>query len=154
MDRGECLTSPFDNGSLITRQFRKIYRIVCAIQSVSGWVWDEKTGASITADSASSWDDYVKKHPGAKPFRNKGWVHFTKVALIMPSTASGSNVFHPTFPPDDADHQSVSPEPESPPQTLSDPQDVDDSDHDEVSNNYFDSHCSSHLNFSLGPSFT
>jgi len=57
-------------------KFRKVYCIICAIQLVSGWAWDDGTGASITVDSASSWEDYVKKHPEAKPFWNKGWPHF------------------------------------------------------------------------------
>lgn len=63
---------------------------------VLGWVWDDETGASITVNSASSWEDYVKKHPEAKPFWNKGWPHFHKVAALMPLTATGSNVFHPS----------------------------------------------------------
>jgi hypothetical protein len=75
---------------------RKIYRVIQAIKEVSGWHWDDETGASITPATSSSWDDYVRKHPAAKPFRNKGWVHLHKVADIMPSTISGSNVYHPT----------------------------------------------------------
>ena len=45
---------------------------------------------------ASSWDDYVKKHPEAKPFRNKGWIHLRKFVDIMPSSTSSTNVFHPS----------------------------------------------------------
>ncbi|KAF8815702.1 hypothetical protein BYT27DRAFT_7064918, partial [Phlegmacium glaucopus] len=60
--------------------FRKIYRVILAIQLVSGWVWDDERGANINVHSASSWEDYVKKHPAAKPFRNKGWGHLGKVA--------------------------------------------------------------------------
>ncbi|KAF8151322.1 hypothetical protein B0H34DRAFT_810484 [Crassisporium funariophilum] len=120
--------------------FCKIYKIIRAIQSVSGWVWDDKTGATITADSSSSWDHYVKQHPAAKPFRNKGWVHFRKVALIMLSTAAGSNIFHPTstLASNDTNNNSVSPEPKSPPKALADPQDVDDLDHEE---NFYRPHC-------------
>jgi len=101
-------------------------------------------GASITVDSASSWDNYVKKHLAAKPYRNQGWVHFCKVTLIMPATVSGSNIFHPTSTPipNDTNNNSVSPEPESPPVTLSDPHDVNDSDHDKVSNYPFNIFCS------------
>jgi len=76
--------------------FKKIYCVILAIQSVSGWSWDDEKGANINVHSASSWDDYVKKHPSAKPFRNKGWPHLLKVTLIMPTTASGANVFVPT----------------------------------------------------------
>jgi len=63
-------------------KLRKIYCVIQAIKEVSGWHW--------------AWDDYVRKHPAAKPFQNKGWVHLHKVADIMPSTISGSNVYHPT----------------------------------------------------------
>jgi len=70
--------------------------VIRAIQEVSGWVWDDETGASITPDTASSWEDYVKHHPEAKPFRNKGWPHFDQVSLLMPSLAVGANVYHPT----------------------------------------------------------
>ena len=70
-------------------QFQKLYRVICAIQAVSGWVWSDDTGASITLHSTSSWDDYVKSHPEAKPFRNKGWQCFTKVSLIMPRECHG-----------------------------------------------------------------
>jgi len=76
--------------------FKKTYRVILAIKEVSGWVWDNEKGANINVHSASSWDDYVKKHVAAKPFRNKGWPHFENVARIMPSTASGANVFIPT----------------------------------------------------------
>ncbi|KAF8808362.1 hypothetical protein BYT27DRAFT_7096815 [Phlegmacium glaucopus] len=116
--------------------FRKIYHIIQAIQLVSGWVWDDDTGASITANSASSWDDYVKKHPEAKPFRNKGWKHFNKVASIMPFTPACAHVFYPITgaptPIDDSDRLS-SPEPTPPPASSSDSQDLDDSDNEEVS---------------------
>ncbi|KAF8816147.1 hypothetical protein BYT27DRAFT_7221677 [Phlegmacium glaucopus] len=105
--------------------FWKIYRIIRAIQLVSGWVWDDDTGASITANSASSWDDYVKKHPEAKP----------KVASIMPFTPAGAHVFYPIAgaptPIDDSDRLS-SPEPTPPPASSSDSQDLDNSDNEEV----------------------
>ncbi|KAF8157938.1 hypothetical protein B0H34DRAFT_797371 [Crassisporium funariophilum] len=90
--------------------FCKICCIIHAIQSVSGW-----------------------RHPKAKPFRNKGWMHFNKVALIMPSTAAGSNIFHPTATSDNTNAPSVLPPPSSPaPPMSSDPQDVKDSDHDKT----------------------
>ena len=62
--------------------------------SSSGWHWDNETGASITVDTASSWDNYIKKHPAAKPFQNRGWVHLQRMTDIMLSTVSGSHVFH------------------------------------------------------------
>ena len=117
-------------------QFKKLYHIIHVIQSVSSWDWDDKTGASITVNTASSWDDYVKKHPKAKPFRNSGWMHFNKVTLIMPATPAGAHVFHPTArvsTPDDVNDHPSSPDP-TPPPVSSDPQDGEDPGHDEVSN--------------------
>ena len=118
-----------------TFQFRKLYRIVRTIQSISGWVWDDETGASITPHTASSWDDYVKSHPEAKPFRNKGWRHFSKVSLLMPTTAVGAHVFHPTASQDEDPAGSPAPsEPNSAPQVddPSETQDLGESDGDEV----------------------
>ncbi|KAF8806875.1 hypothetical protein BYT27DRAFT_7292271 [Phlegmacium glaucopus] len=39
--------------------FRKLYRVIRAIQSVSGWTWDNETGVTINVHITSSWDDYV-----------------------------------------------------------------------------------------------
>jgi hypothetical protein len=111
--------------------FRKLYRVIRAIQEVSGWVWDDKTGASITPHTASSWEDYVKHHPEAKPFRNKGWCHFANVSLLMPSSAVGANVFHPTG---THDEDSGTPAPSEPNSTSQrDEPLVEDSDSDEDS---------------------
>ena len=84
-------------------KFCKVYRIIHAIQLVSGWAWDDETGASITVDSASSWEDYVKKHPEAKPFQNNGWPLFCKVVELMPLTPTGANVFHQSASQDQSD---------------------------------------------------
>ncbi|TFK23132.1 hypothetical protein FA15DRAFT_571423, partial [Coprinopsis marcescibilis] len=69
-----------------------IFCVICTLQKVSGWTWDNKTGASITPETASSWDDYVHHHPDAKPFCNRGWCHLSMVTELMPSTVSGTNV--------------------------------------------------------------
>jgi len=59
-----------------------------------GWTWDDETGATINIHTASSWDDYVLKHPEAKPFHNNGWPLFHKMEVLMPATVAGANVFH------------------------------------------------------------
>ncbi|KAF8988057.1 hypothetical protein BDQ17DRAFT_1257991 [Cyathus striatus] len=62
----------------------KLYRVVSAIREVSGWTWSDNTGASITEETASTWDDYVAHHPEAKPFHNQGWPHLHHFELLMP----------------------------------------------------------------------
>ena len=97
-------------------------------------MWDDEKGACIDADSASLWDAYVKKHPKAKIFCNKGWKHLSNVVLIMPSTVSSAHVFHLTAAApatiNSSDHL-ASPGPDSPLKAASDPQEVEDSDHEE-----------------------
>ncbi|KAJ7488662.1 hypothetical protein B0H11DRAFT_2405656 [Mycena galericulata] len=53
-------------------QLRGVFKIAREIKKVSGWHWDDNTGTSVTADTKSSWDDYVRVHPNAKPFVIKG----------------------------------------------------------------------------------
>ncbi|KAF8812912.1 hypothetical protein BYT27DRAFT_7085892 [Phlegmacium glaucopus] len=79
--------------------FRKLFHVIRVIQSISGWSWNDETGASIDVHTASSWDDYVKVHPEAKPFQNKGWPYFRKMETLMPATVAGANVYHATTAP-------------------------------------------------------
>ncbi|KAF9050458.1 hypothetical protein BJ165DRAFT_1341635 [Panaeolus papilionaceus] len=75
---------------------RALLLIIRGIQSCSGWTWDDKNGAGITPASSSSWDDYVKKHKGAAPFRNKGWRYLSFMDVLIPSSrARGSHTFYP-----------------------------------------------------------
>ncbi|TFK22797.1 hypothetical protein FA15DRAFT_671125 [Coprinopsis marcescibilis] len=76
--------------------FRTTHRMIKLIKSKSGWTWSDETGASITPDTASSWDDSVAHNEGAKPFRNKGWSHLDLMEQLSPSPATGAGVFHPT----------------------------------------------------------
>ncbi|KAF5309877.1 hypothetical protein D9619_010561 [Psilocybe cf. subviscida] len=95
--------------------FRQLYCIVVAIQAISGWVWDDETGASINPGTASSWDDYVQAHPDACPFRNRGWPYLGQMEDLMPSTVQGANVYHataasppqPAEDPSNSDHESM-----------------------------------------------
>ena len=64
---------------------------------VSSWTWDYETGTSMTPVTESFWDDYIKRHPEAKPSQNKGWPHFVHVSMILPGGTTGANVFFPTI---------------------------------------------------------
>ncbi|KAJ6557161.1 hypothetical protein B0H10DRAFT_1846881 [Mycena sp. CBHHK59/15] len=77
-------------------QFRTTYKIVKKVVDNSGWRWDDVNGAGIDETTKSSWDDYVKAHPKAKPYRNKGWPYRAAMAELMPSTVSGAHVFRPS----------------------------------------------------------
>ncbi|KAF8152620.1 hypothetical protein B0H34DRAFT_663959, partial [Crassisporium funariophilum] len=74
--------------------FQKLYRVFRTIQLVPGWTWDNETGATIDIHTASPWDNYVKVHPEAKPFRNKGWPYSCKMEMLIPVTVAGANVYH------------------------------------------------------------
>src|SRR5882762_1330577 len=38
----------------------------------------------------------LQKHPKAAPFRNKGWPPYEEFRQLLPTSAKGSNAFHPT----------------------------------------------------------
>ncbi|KAJ7444158.1 hypothetical protein FB451DRAFT_1294444 [Mycena latifolia] len=75
-------------------QLRGIYSVVDAIRKNSGWHWDNEKGACITAETQSTWDDYVTAHPKAKPFKNKGWEWLALMDELMPPRVSGAHVYH------------------------------------------------------------
>ncbi|PPR04427.1 hypothetical protein CVT24_013250 [Panaeolus cyanescens] len=83
--------------------FQQIYTVIKELRTVSGWTWDSSKGCNIGAATASSWEDYVKVHPKASPFRNAGWRHWDAFVAFMesinPSEKSaprGANVHQPT----------------------------------------------------------
>ncbi|KDR70345.1 hypothetical protein GALMADRAFT_144655 [Galerina marginata CBS 339.88] len=75
---------------------RRTFRAIQAIKGKSGWTWSDETGASITPDMEPAWADFIKSHPLAKPFKNKGWVHLEKMTKLMPATVKGAHVFRPS----------------------------------------------------------
>ncbi|KAJ7789819.1 hypothetical protein B0H14DRAFT_3502547 [Mycena olivaceomarginata] len=54
-------------------QFRATLKIVEHVAGNSGWHWSDENGANIDATTKSTWDDYVKAHPKAHHYRNRGW---------------------------------------------------------------------------------
>ncbi|KAG6882130.1 hypothetical protein C0992_012657, partial [Termitomyces sp. T32_za158] len=50
---------------------KQTYRVILALQSVSGWTWDDKKGCNITPELESSWAAYVKVHKQAAPFKKE-----------------------------------------------------------------------------------
>ncbi|KAJ7461180.1 hypothetical protein FB451DRAFT_1562992 [Mycena latifolia] len=76
-------------------QLKRTFRVIQDIQKQSGFHWDNDTGASIDVASASAWGAYIKRAPEAKPFRNSGWGHLSRMEQLMPATAKGTHVFRP-----------------------------------------------------------
>ncbi|KAJ7120818.1 hypothetical protein C8R44DRAFT_563469, partial [Mycena epipterygia] len=74
-------------------QLRGVYKVVKALRENSGWHWDDQKGACINEATKSSWDEYQKAHPKAKPFRNRGWPYWAGMNNIMPQTATGAHVY-------------------------------------------------------------
>ncbi|KAF7371918.1 hypothetical protein MVEN_00049500 [Mycena venus] len=77
-------------------QLRAILKVVEHVAGNSGWTWSDITGASIDANTKSTWDDYVRAHPKAKPFRNRGWEFRTKMCQLVPLRATGAHVYRGT----------------------------------------------------------
>ncbi|KAH9478162.1 hypothetical protein JR316_0008615 [Psilocybe cubensis] len=75
-------------------KLKQIFNIVSDIKAQSGFKWDEERGADIDDTTAEVWAAYEKRHKGASPFRNKGWVWYNKLVPIMPNAPRGAHVFH------------------------------------------------------------
>lgn len=82
---------------IIPFQLKGIHAIVLELKKMSGWHWSDETGASITDENASSWDDFVATRPDAAPFRNDGWAYLNYFDEIIPKRINArQHVFHPT----------------------------------------------------------
>ncbi|KAJ7200242.1 hypothetical protein B0H12DRAFT_962177, partial [Mycena haematopus] len=66
------------------QKVRLLYLLICEIIGNSGWTWNDKHGACITAASSGTWDAFVKSRRAAEPFRNAGWVHLDAFRDLMP----------------------------------------------------------------------
>ncbi|KAG0694085.1 hypothetical protein DFH29DRAFT_1006647 [Suillus ampliporus] len=79
----------------LQEQIQKKYKIILDIKAQSGFSWDNKFGAGIDSTLEAVWAAYVKRHPDAAPFRNKGWPHFDELDTLLSTTASkGTHAFH------------------------------------------------------------
>ncbi|KAJ8517336.1 hypothetical protein ONZ45_g5438 [Pleurotus djamor] len=87
---------PWKSCSSKWSHLRSLHKVILKIKSQSGWAtWNDETGASVTPAQLSSWNDFVKRNAKASQFKNKGWRHLQKVDEIIPSPATGANVFYP-----------------------------------------------------------
>ncbi|KAJ6587843.1 hypothetical protein B0H10DRAFT_2093198 [Mycena sp. CBHHK59/15] len=79
---------------------------------MSGWMYDDATGFSVTETNRSEWKTLTKVHRIFKPFATQGWALYYTMHDILPSRAKGLNVFNPVllptadFQPQDSDTRS------------------------------------------------
>ncbi|KAF9255484.1 hypothetical protein L218DRAFT_806772, partial [Marasmius fiardii PR-910] len=50
------------------------------------------TGAHVTPETVSVWEDLVKTNPLVKPYRNVGWEYYEPMAEIMPVITRNQHV--------------------------------------------------------------
>ncbi|KIK14877.1 hypothetical protein PISMIDRAFT_44875, partial [Pisolithus microcarpus 441] len=73
------------------QRMKKTFDVVDHIANASGFTYLHESGASIGLENEGVWTDFVKKNKHASPFQNKGWPHYEKMKLLMPSKGKGLN---------------------------------------------------------------
>ncbi|KIO08140.1 hypothetical protein M404DRAFT_23411 [Pisolithus tinctorius Marx 270] len=75
---------------------KKSYYAITDLKSVaSGFAYDNEHGVMILLDNTNHWDQYVKAHKDAKPFRNSSFPHFARIELLLPSHGQGQFIYQP-----------------------------------------------------------
>lgn len=75
------------------QRMKKTFDVIERISNASGLSYSRESGASVGLENEMVWADFVKKNKHASPFRNKGWPHYEKMKLLMPSKGKGLNRF-------------------------------------------------------------
>ncbi|KAF8232030.1 hypothetical protein L208DRAFT_1188222, partial [Tricholoma matsutake] len=76
-------------------RLRAQYKQVSILKGLSGLgeQYTPELGLNIGVGKQQVWDEYVKKHPAAKPYAHKGFPLYNIMAPLMPSLAAGTNVY-------------------------------------------------------------
>ncbi|KAG1813632.1 uncharacterized protein BJ212DRAFT_1221544, partial [Suillus subaureus] len=53
------------------------------IKSTSGLTWSDADGVGVSPENQSVWNELVRSCPAAKPFANKGFIHFAAIDEMM-----------------------------------------------------------------------
>ncbi|KAG2340508.1 hypothetical protein BDR05DRAFT_950399 [Suillus weaverae] len=64
---------------------KSAYHQVQFIKSTSSLTWSDTDGVGVSPESKDVWNELVRSRPGAKPFGNKGFIHFTAIDQMMNS---------------------------------------------------------------------
>ncbi|KAG2126431.1 hypothetical protein BD769DRAFT_1357862, partial [Suillus cothurnatus] len=59
------------------------YHQVQFIKSTSSLTWSDEDGVGVSPENKDVWNELVKSCPGAKPFGNKGFIHFATMEQMM-----------------------------------------------------------------------
>ncbi|KAG1890614.1 uncharacterized protein F5891DRAFT_1197953 [Suillus fuscotomentosus] len=76
---------------------KSAYGVVVNIKKTSGFSWSDEHGAGITDEHGDTWDRYAKGHPGAAPYKTKGFPHFSTLDQMIPQeliSAKGKYTTH------------------------------------------------------------
>ncbi|KAI0270321.1 hypothetical protein BGY98DRAFT_1010345 [Russula aff. rugulosa BPL654] len=68
-------------------KLKRTYKVVTALKSKSGFVWDDLKGMGVTAEKRPAWDKLVESNKQFKPFATNGWPHYEAMARLMPFRA-------------------------------------------------------------------
>ncbi|KAJ6491514.1 hypothetical protein DFH09DRAFT_822892, partial [Mycena vulgaris] len=79
--RGGAKTAADCKGKWVA--FKKVYELVQLVKSQSGWTWTDDGGATITSETAGTWNNFVANNPDVARFRNKGWYYLANFAPFM-----------------------------------------------------------------------
>ncbi|RDX45603.1 hypothetical protein OH76DRAFT_1333850, partial [Lentinus brumalis] len=90
-------TGATKTGEICKNKYNRLRSYFWAVQelkgrSASGFSYDDELGAGITKENEQIWEDYVKSHKYASPFKNKGFAYYDLMLDLMPSKAKGGNV--------------------------------------------------------------
>ncbi|KAG1802340.1 hypothetical protein EV424DRAFT_1331516, partial [Suillus variegatus] len=66
-----------------------ILSLINQILYIMWFLWSDMDGAGITLEYESTWGSFVKSHKAAKPFKNKGFLHFEIIHQMMPCKSRG-----------------------------------------------------------------
>lgn len=73
------------------QRMKKTFDVVDRIVNMSAFTYSRELGANINFENEAAWLDFLKKNKHARPFRNKGWPHYEKMKLLMPSKGKSLN---------------------------------------------------------------
>ncbi|KIN99387.1 hypothetical protein M404DRAFT_155218 [Pisolithus tinctorius Marx 270] len=69
------------------------YVVVDHLRCSSGFAYSLESGADIGVANKNSWDSYVKAYKDAAPYKNKGWLFYDRMSVLIPSKCKGLNCF-------------------------------------------------------------